>query len=245
MAIGGVAVGAGELTLEPATVGSLRIEKRAHRGRYRLVPTSGGKFDVVNDVDVESYLQGVLARELLAPWHIEAYKAQAIAARTYALYEARTSGGGRHFDLYPDQRSQVYGGIAAETAKSRDAVESTRGIVLAYGPAGREKIFKAYFSSCCGGITQSAADAFGDPAIEPLSDQNVGPRCVASPRFNWGPIVISRPELTRRIRAWGSNNDRAERNLGALARIDPQYVNRWGRPIRFLVIDARGRSFQR
>lgn len=241
--IGTELLGAGELTLEPAAIGSLRIEKHAYRGRYRLVPTSGGKFDVVNDVDVESYLQGVLARELLPTWQPEAYKAQGIAARTYALYEARTSGGGRQFDLYADQRSQVYGGIAAETSKSRDAVEATRGVVLASGPAGQERIFKAYFSSCCGGITQSATDAFGDPSIEPLSDQNIGPRCIASPRFNWGPVVISRPELTRRIRAWGIANNRAERYLVSVARIDAQYANRWGRPIRFLLTDSRGARF--
>ena len=68
-----------------------------------------------------------------------------------------------------------------------------------FGPPGQEKIFKAYFSSCCGGITQSATDAFGDPYIPPLSDQNVQNLCNASPRFNWGPIVIAKSELTSEV----------------------------------------------
>ena len=58
------------------------------------------------------------------------------------------------------------------------------------GSPGREVIFKAYFSSCCGGIAQSAADAFGDDNIPPLADQNRGKCCSDSPKFNWGPIAI-------------------------------------------------------
>jgi stage II sporulation protein D len=207
------------------------------------VPSGTSTFDVINDVDVDDYLKGVLARELRRGWDEEAYRAQAIVARTYALYEARVAGPGRYWDLYPDQRSQVYGGLAAETSKSRDAVDDTRGIVVAYGPPGQEKIFKAYFSSCCGGITQSAADAFGDAYIQPLSDRNVYSLCNASPRFNWGPIVIRKDELTRRFRAWGTKKARAEQTMALVARVDIQAVNRWGRPTRFLVTDARGASY--
>ena len=247
--IGGATLGTGELVLDPDGDGSLSVSAApgakplAYRGHYRLVPVAGDHFDVVNEVDVEGYLKGVLACELFKTWHLEAYEAQAIVARTYALYEARTSGGGRHFDLYADQRSQVYGGIASESAKSREAADKTRGIVVAYGPAGREKIFKAYFSSCCGGVTQSAADAFGDPATPPLSDQYIGPRCTESNHFNWGPIIIQKTELTRRVRAWGSLHNRAEKEIGDITRVDTQFTSRWGRPTRFVISDARGTRY--
>jgi stage II sporulation protein D len=245
--IGSANLGPGEMVIEPGAEGSLGVgppsRLQAYRGRYRLVPIAGDRFDVVNEVDVEGYLKGVIGREMFKTWHPEAYEAQAIVARTYALFEARNSGPGHHFDLYPDQRSQVYGGIAAESVKSRQAVDATRGIVVAYGPVGHEKIFKAYFSSCCGGITQSASDAFGDPPSEPLSDQSIGPRCVESPHFNWGPVIIQKIELTRRVRAWGAFHKRAEKELGEITRVDVQFVNRWGRPTRFVITDVRGTKY--
>ena len=68
----------------------------------------------------------------------------------------------------------MYGGMTGETAKSRQAVAQTQGIVLTYGP-GYGVIFKAYFSSCCGGVTQAASDAFpGEPYIPPLAEQSHG-----------------------------------------------------------------------
>lgn len=238
--IGNAAFPPGELSLQPAAVGSVRINGQAYRGSFRFVPVASDRFDVVNDLDIDSYLMGVLSKEILPGWHLEAYKAQAIAARTYGLYEARTSPAGRHFDLYNDEKSQVYGGLTAETSKSRAAVLETAGIVLAWGPAGQEKIFKAYFSSCCGGVGQSAYDAFGDPDILPLREKYVGNLCSASPRFNWGPVVLSKQELTRRIRAWGARHNRPEKDISEVVRIDIAAVNRYNRPVRFYLFDARG-----
>jgi stage II sporulation protein D len=232
-----------DLAIDPAVDGSVRVNDLAYHGRFRLVPLTNDHFEVINEVNLEDYLKGVLGRELFSSWHPEAYKAQAIVARTYALYEMRTSGLSHEFDVYCDQRSQVYGGIAAESAKSRDAVASTMGIVLAYGLPGHERIFKAYFSSCCGGITQSAADAFGDPDSRPLSAQLIGPRCVDSPKFNWGPVVIAKNELGRRIRAWGVQHDHPERNIADVAKVEIQFENKFGRPVRFVVTDSHNVRF--
>src|SRR5206468_2167525 len=124
--IGTLDLGTGALVIEPQSEGSVMLNAKRYRGTYRCVATSTGSFDVINDVDVDSYLKGVIARELLPKWHIEAYKAQAIVARTYALYEARTAGNAT-FDLYDDERSQVYGGMDGETEKAVAAVEETAG----------------------------------------------------------------------------------------------------------------------
>jgi len=237
--IGNVDAGQGELAIIPAYDGTVSINDKAYRGRYRLVPRGGGRFDVVNDVDIDGYLKSVVSKELYSHWDIETYRAQAIVARTYALYEARTASISDHFDLFDDQRSQVYGGIAAETRKSQTAVDDTAGIVLAYGPRGHERIFKAYFSSTCGGISQSAADAFGDRWIEPLTDQVDQGLCSSAPKFNWGPVVIPRDELTRRIRLWGERRQHPVVRMGKLVRIDSE-PNRWGRPVRFYLTDDRG-----
>jgi stage II sporulation protein D len=248
--IGNQTLGTGELVIEPTRVGSVRVDGMPYRGKYRFVPVGPGRFDVVNDVEVDDYLMGVIAKELLSNWEEETYKAQAIVARTYALYEMKTSPAGSYWDVYPDQRSQVYGGMAAETMKSRLAVEKTRGVVVAYGPPGQEKIFRAYFSSCCGGITQSAVDGFGfeEPHIAPLSDQNVHGLCSASPRFNWGPVVIRKDELTRRFRLFGARRTQkpddiasAVKSMAGLLSIEvaPGGVNQSGRPVRFIVTDVR------
>lgn len=236
--IGNVGAGHGVLTIIPAYDGTVSINGKPYRGQYRLVPVGPGRFDVVNDVDIDGYLKSVVPKELYRDWDLEAYKAQAIVARTYALYEAKTASQGRHFDLFPDERSQVYGGLSAETSKSQSAVEATAGVVVAHGPLGHERIFKAYFSSSCGGISQSAADAFGDRWSEPLSDQVDQGLCSASPRFNWGPIVVPKAELTRRIVKWGTDRGNPIARMGALTRIDAE-ANRWGRPVRYYLTDNK------
>jgi stage II sporulation protein D len=230
--------------MQPEREGSVSVNGVNYRGKFRFIPVGGGKFDVCNDLDVDSYLAGVVAKECLPGWLEETYKAQAVVARTYALYEKQTAGLDRYWDVWPDTKSQVYGGIPGETAKSRLAVAETAGVVVAAPDnAGNPKIFKAYFSSCCGGISQTATEAFGDPYIVPLSDQDVQAACRASPRFNWGPIVIDKAELTKRFVAFGQRRDHGEKNMGPLARIDIQAVNRFGRPVRFLIQDTRGNKF--
>ena len=89
-------------------------------------------------------------------------------------------------------------------------------------------------------MTQSAADAFGDRDIPPLSDQNRGPVCTESPKFNWGPILIPKAEITRRFRAWGVSKKQPLKDIGAVTLLEIQAVSRFGRPIRFLITDARG-----
>jgi len=236
----------GILQIQPGNDAGIRVNGLAYRGRFLFIPLADGKFNVLNDVDVDDYLRGVVAKEMYPKWPLEALRSQAIVSRTYVLYVAHTDGLTRAWDVYADQRSQVYGGIAAETSASREAVDSTRGIVLTYGP-GTGKIFKAYFSSCCGGVSQAASDAFpGDPYIEPLAEHYRGPICSASKYYNWGPIILSKSEVTRRIHAWAVHSSsiqgRAapELNITGIYRVDVQTVNRYGRPSHVLITDIRG-----
>ncbi len=240
--IGGSSVGSGELTLECEEEGALSLNGLSHRGKYRLVPVEPGRFDVVNHVDIDSYLKSVVPKEMLWNWSVEAYRAQAIIARTYALYECARISESRHFHINNDVRSQVYGGIKAESDKSTVAVDDTLGVVVAWGDSGQERIFKAYFSSCCGGVRQSGADGFNEPHAA-LSDQNVGSLCNASPRFNWPPVVVRKDELTRRFRLWGEKKARPEKSMALVDRIDVQATNPYGRPVRFVVTDVKGNRY--
>ena len=248
--IGATILGSGVLTIQPAVEGSVAIAPmptaadkqptaRTYRGDFRLVPVPQSKFDVINQVDIEGYLAGVLPRELPRGWHEETYKAQAIVARTYALYE-KGYGTGRYWDVFSDERSQVYGGMIDETDKSRSAVNQTQGVVVAFGSEGQERIFKAYYSSCCGGISQDASEVFGESPNGPMPAQNNHAACNASPRFNWGPVVISKVELTRRIQAWGIAKKKAVKDIGPIKEVALQSLNLFGRPTRFSITDAKG-----
>jgi len=133
------------------------------KGTYRgalEVRASGRALQAINVVGIEDYVKGVISKESPSSWPIEALKAQAVAARSYAL----STGGRGTFDHYDDTRSQVYAGVAAETAKTNQAVDATRLQVVLY--AG--KIAQTFFFSTSGGHTENnelSSLGFGQPPL--------------------------------------------------------------------------------
>jgi SpoIID/LytB domain protein len=158
----------------------LTLDGRAYRGRFEIA-LQGAFLRVVNHVGVEDYIQGVVADEMPYTWPLEALKAQAVAARSYALKNLLK---GKPFDLYSDVRSQVYGGIAAEKAASTQAVRATAGEVVTYGG----QIASTYYFSTSGGRTASAADVLG--VAVPYLVSRPDPWDRASPYHRWGPVLI-------------------------------------------------------
>jgi len=152
---------------------------------------------------LESYLPGVLDGELYPGWHIETYRAQAVAARTYALYEMQTTGDQRDYDVRSTEASQVYLGLSAgRESKGRRAVRDTRGIVCAWSSARGDKIFCTYFSSACGGMTQPATNIFNVPQIPPLRGGVECSYCnIGGEVYRWEPVRISKVEVTQRLAA--------------------------------------------
>jgi stage II sporulation protein D len=129
-------------------------EERRYRGSLRVVPAGGGRYELVNTLPFEDYLKGVVPSEMPSFWLPHALRAQAVAARTYAL---RRIGGGRGtFDVEATEYDQVYGGINAERRSSTDAVEATRGQVLMHGGA----LVDALFMSSGGGRTENSENGF-------------------------------------------------------------------------------------
>src|SRR5581483_3669977 len=108
----------------------------------------------------------------------------------------------------------------SETTKAVRATEETRGLVVACGSPGSERIFKAYFSSCCGGAGQSAHDAFGDPDIMPLTATANGSTCANAPKYNWPPVTISKSDLTHRIQHYGLLHNMPEKDLAPITSIN-------------------------
>lgn len=228
--------------------GVVLVNGRPYRGSLRVLAQGNGTVDVINDVSIDDYLRGVVPSEVFASWPDATLRAQAIVARTFALYEFRSRGGRREFDLHADVRSQVYKGVEAERASTNRAVESTRGMVLAFGARGKERIFPAYFSSTCGGITQHGSDAFGleNPVngIAPLRARDAEQGCRESPRYNWPEFSVRKDELSRRFRAWGQREKHAIGGLGAVRTVVLTERNELGRPRVFVVTDSSGRRYQ-
>jgi stage II sporulation protein D len=152
-----------------------------YRGQL-VVSVSGQRLSAVNDVGLEQYLAGVVPREMPAAWHPEALKAQAVAARSYALAHRIT---GKAFDVYADVRSQVYGGVRAEDARTTAAIDATGAQVLLYDG----KVADTLFHSTSGGHTISAAEVFGKdvPYLVPVDD----PHSALSPVHRWGPVPVA------------------------------------------------------
>lgn len=150
--------------------GVLRLDGVPYRGRVILLPMRGG-IGVVNVVPLESYLRGVVAKEIgpVAPETYEALRAQAIAARTYAMRNlGKNDIAG--FDLHGDVRDQAYGGVAFETTLADRAVEATAGLALAEED-GRPAVL--YYHSTCGGTTVAAGDLWSNaerPHLRSLRD---------------------------------------------------------------------------
>jgi len=166
-----VLLGHGEaITSGPET---FSYDGRPYRGTFERDP--GGA--VVNVVDLEAYLASVVSREMPPSWPPAALQTQAICARTYVLQRSDPR---RSYDLVPSELDQVYDGVAGETPGGAAAVAATAGGVLKYGV----EFARVAYSSCCGGHTESAADAWGNQSLPYLSGV-VCPWCQDSPNYRW------------------------------------------------------------
>jgi len=128
---------------------------RPYRGRMEIMPRPEG-LTVVNVVSVEPYLYGVVSSEMSPAYPLEALKAQAVAARTYAVKNIGKLAA-QGFDMDDTAANQVYGGYLSEDPRTTKAVDETAGMVLTYDG----KIIDAVYSSTCGGYTESAEEAWG------------------------------------------------------------------------------------
>jgi stage II sporulation protein D len=175
----------GPLQVAPAAGGVLSLGGVGqYRGRLEFRPSTFGGINTVNLLPLEQYVAGVVARESPSSWPIEALKAQAVAARTYAV---TTSKAGDGFDQYADTRSQVYGGVAAETPSTNAAVTGTRGQVVTY--AGQPVV--TYFFSTSGGRTENVENSFLGSQPEPWLKSVADPYDSVSPKHRWRPVRMT------------------------------------------------------
>jgi stage II sporulation protein D len=148
------------LASEDERTAPVRFNDRPYRGRLEVFANTRGTLTVVNVVGIEDYVRGVVANELSPGGYpaLEALKAQAIAARTYALRN-RGQFMAQGFDLLPTTRSQVYRGLSSEHPLSSRAVDETRGIVATHNG----ETINALYTSTCGGRTENSENIFNQP----------------------------------------------------------------------------------
>jgi stage II sporulation protein D len=161
---------------------SLEIGGVKYRGSI-TIRRSGSSIWALNTIGLNDYVKGVVPREMPSSWHAEALKAQAVAARSYAL------AAGGHCNWFGlsvmcrDTRDQVYGGQGGEAASTNAATDATSGKVLVSGGA----VATTFFFSTSGGRTAAKHHEWGPPAISYLASVN-DPFDGISPHHTWGPM---------------------------------------------------------
>jgi stage II sporulation protein D len=183
---------AGAFTLRGAAANGTR------NGRYRgalELRAVGGRVQAINALDLEDYVRGVVSAESPSTWPAEALKAQAVAARTYAVTTnvGTTSDG---IDQYADTRSQMYKGVAAEYPSTDAAVTATNDEVVAQNG----KPVTTYFFSTSGGHTENIEDSFIGALPRAWLKGVDDPFDGVSPRHNWGPFTFSQATVQAKLK---------------------------------------------
>lgn len=210
---------AGQLWVEPTGEGYIWIGDRWYRGDVRLV-RRGNRLDAINYVDLEAYLYSVVGAEMIASWPVEALKAQAVAARSYALYKRAESPNGL-YDVDTTTATQVYKGLESETSSTVRAVRETATQVMVSGG----QIVLAVYHSSSGGHTENVEDIWSSPLPYlrgvPDYDQN-------APAYQWSKS-FSAAELSRRVGG-----------VGTIQQAIPERTTPRGRIITMKIIGDRG-----
>jgi stage II sporulation protein D len=161
----------------------LRVAGAAYRGSVVVKAKPKGLM-AVNVLPLDRYLRGVVPWEVPSGWHSQTYEAQAVAARSYALATLHPN---TDFDLYPDDRSQMYGGVRAERDATNLAIGATAQQVLVW----RDRIIPAFYSSTSGGKTSSVHDAWPHARQVPYLVSVNDPYDYLSPHHVWPTLVLS------------------------------------------------------
>ena len=225
--IGSSEIVSGAVVLEPAAGTIFRVNGLPYRGSLILRRTPKGRLTVINRLPLEEYLVGALTSEVNAGWPLEALKAHAVVSRTMTAHRIWIRKG-QEFDMTADTSTHLYHGVTAEKARTRQAVEETRGQVLAYGG----ELFSASFHANCGGHTEEAAEIWNTKQpIPPLAGVE-DPYCRNLKHYRW---KIAMPD-TEFLRLLGGEAEA----VGTLQEVAVEETNRSGRARAVRVRGDRG-----
>lgn len=205
--------------------GGLKVNGECYQGTLRIYPDQGGTLTVVNELGLEDYVAGVLVGEVPRDWPLEALKAQAIAARTFALVKrAEARQADRSWDLENHALFQVYKGSTDAGENIRRAVRETEGKILTWDG----QPIQAFYHSNCGGETCRASDVWGSdlPYLRAVSCRY----CRSGPHYEWSSVVPveSMSKKLREAHVW----------IGEVASINPLERDASGRVLRVEILDT-------
>nr|WP_300091775.1 SpoIID/LytB domain-containing protein [Sedimentibacter sp.] len=177
----------------------IKIDGRPYRGTMGFNIIEGSKLISINYVQLEDYLYGVVPNEIAASWGIESLKAQAVAARTYAVYNIRPNSS-YGYDLEDNQNSQVYWGYSYEKPSTNQAVDETKGEMIYYD----DKLIQAFYHSTSGGSTENsenvwtAALPYARGVEDEYSDKSGSP-------YNQWVKTYAKEEIIKKLNADGNS----------------------------------------
>ncbi|MBL0225667.1 MAG: SpoIID/LytB domain-containing protein [Geobacteraceae bacterium] len=205
---------------------AVQVNGKPYRGVAEVSPGEKGVL-VVNELPLEEYLVGLINCEISSAWPMEAVKAQAVIARTYAIHkkQARSTS---FYHLESSVIDQVYEGCEIEDSRARRGVTDTAGEVLRYGDA----VIQAFYHSNCGGRTEASEHVWGRhlPYLTGVDCRY----CLSSPSSYWDQkIAVS--ELEERLKAAGYK-------VSGVTDIRAGSRNSRGRLKNVMVISSRGES---
>ncbi len=202
------------------------LDGKRYRGHF-LVSLNNNRLSAVNYLDIEEYLFGVVPCEVPASWPRQALMAQAVAARTYALYIKQNSRD-KTYDVRATTSDQVYGGMDAEQLTTRFAVNNTRGQVLTYDG----KLIVAYFHANSGGYTERPENVWGArvPYLKDLPDMY----SKNAPGSTW-EYFLPYTEAVQRLRRFGVN-------ASQIKAVEPMERTRSGRIREIMVVSDNGKQ---
>lgn len=155
----------------------IKLNKSKYCGKLILVPKEDNRFSILEEIGIEEYLPGVIEGEMPIKWKDDALQAQAIAARTYAIYQRKTRGNALY---HINKQDLAYKGSYMNQTKIKKIVDKSRGTVMVYD----WKLFPGYFHSTCGGHTEDINLVFNLMSIPPLSGVDCG-YCNKSKYYHW------------------------------------------------------------
>lgn len=213
-----------EFLIVPKSNSYLQFNENKYRGYFKIVLNSSSLM-LINYVDIENYVRGVILKEMPlgnADENFEAIKAFSILARTYAMKKKLEQK--EFFDTYSDTRDQVYGGLDSENESTNKLVDLTKGQFLFY----EDKFATVFYHSTCGGYTENVENVFKSeplPYLESVKDGNSA-NCKISPRFDWQETLSVELIIKRLIETnYISNKNSTIKDIRIVSRFKSGRVN--------------------
>jgi stage II sporulation protein D len=202
------------------------LNDREYRGDLVIIRQKDMKLLFVNYIDIDDYLKGVLPKEVSPRWGIEALKAQAVVARTYALFQELNSVD-RDYSLEKTVASQVYGGASVEAPETTRAVQETRGQIMVF----EGNIFPSYFSADCGGHTARPETVWETYSHNAMSGVTCS-YCRTSKHHTWSQTISLR-DIEKALQS-------KKLYAGSIYSIEAPRMDESGRVVEFLVHGSAG-----